>query len=209
MDIRNKRPVAYLLSILLIVGSVPNTPFPGMFFGEVAYGFYSGGAGSGTENIDSDSDGTPDTDDPCPNDATDTCPAARTFWDWFGNILGYFWTSVYTIFGLIVGATGTIVGIIVGSDPSIVAQNNAIWFVNNPLVAPGFGATTYGNTVISNPSIDYSHCYIGEHEEEHTRQYQWWGPLFHLAYVLDVLLNGGYSGSEFEKKANDHAKNAC
>lgn len=208
MCVRSKRTVVWVLSVLMALGSMYPVPLVGTFFGEVAYGFYSGGGGSGTESIDSDGDGTPDPDDPCPGDSTNTCPDARSFWDWFGNILGYFWTSINTIFGLVIGATGTIVGIIVGSDPSIIAQHNAIWFVNNPLVARGYDATTYGNTVISKPSVDISSCYIGEHEEQHTKQYQWWGPAFIPAYIVDFLLNR-YKGSKFEQKAKEHAIKAC
>ena len=86
-------------------------------------------------------------------------------------------------------------------------------FEGNPLGQDGT-AVTLGNTIhyfgSSYPNQERNSGYddeikinLGKHEQEHTYQYQTWGPLFLPAYIY----NGGISdNNSFESEADKAAK---
>ncbi|MDZ7925593.1 MAG: RHS repeat-associated core domain-containing protein [Marinagarivorans sp.] len=127
-----------------------------------------------------------------------------------GNIVGKIWTLPNTLIGLAYGGVGHVAGLVMGTNPQIRFANNAIEFINNPLMV-GHGAITFGNTIIygqnSPPwkggAYGEQGVNIGLHEKAHTLQYQVLGPLYGPIY----LLNGGFAGpggNSFEQSAQDY-----
>ena len=94
---------------------------------------------------------------------------------------------------------------------------NAIEFLDNPFVgAMRRSGVTLGHTIHYAPGRDPAQLItrydgsgkvaLGEHEQAHTLQYERWGPLFLVVYVLSWLPWGARGGvSRFEHAADDWA----
>lgn len=133
--------------------------------------------------------------------------------DFAGDVIGKIWTLPNTLIGLAYGGLGHVVGLIQGTNPQLRIANNAIEFINNPLMVD-HGAITLGNAIVygqNSPPWDsgaYGHpnVNIGLHEKAHTLQYQVLGPFYGPVY----LLNGGFSGpngNPLEQAAQDYGNN--
>lgn len=126
------------------------------------------------------------------------------------SLIGKVWTLPNTIIGLIYGGIGYVAGLIMGTNPTIRIGNNAIEFLNNPLVNRSM-ALTLGNVVSYGTNAppwkqgaygDIS-VNIGMHETGHTYQYEILGPFYGLFYML----YGGFSGptgNQFERSAQNY-----
>lgn len=105
------------------------------------------------------------------------------------SLLGKIWASPNTLIGLVLGAPALLFG------ARLQRAGNAINFLGHPLlhVLP-MRAITIGNVVLYRPGFGPDAvvgCYeeprtqrLGDHERAHTLQYERWGPLFLLAYLL-------------------------
>ena len=72
-----------------------------------------------------------------------------------------------------------------------------------------FAAITFGHVIIGVDQDQLAH--LREHEQQHVRQYERWGPLFFLAYPASGFLqlirgHDPYRDNHFEVQAREHAK---
>lgn len=126
------------------------------------------------------------------------------------SVPGKLWTLPNTLVGLAAGGVSLALGARAG------VGHNAIEFHDNPLVGwLSRGAITLGNTIHyargmrpeqDVPRYDGAGCVtLGEHERAHTLQFERWGPLFLVVYVVSWLPGVGGVGNAFEHAADDHA----
>lgn len=130
------------------------------------------------------------------------------------SVLLKLWTLPNTLLGLAVGAVAVILG------ARAQAGRNAIEFLDQPFVALlGKSAITLGNTIHYAPGREPGQVVrrydgrglvrLGEHERAHTRQYERWGPLFLVAYMVSWLPFVPPAGNRFEHAADDAAEQAA
>ena len=72
-----------------------------------------------------------------------------------------------------------------------------------------FSAITFGHVIIGVDQDQLAH--LRDHEQQHVRQYELWGPLFFLAYPASSLLqlirgHDPYRDNHFEVQAREQAK---
>lgn len=105
------------------------------------------------------------------------------------DILGYIWNLPNTIIGSAIGLTGHVLGEMrnmlgLGPDPGISFGHNGIEFTDNPFIPAGAGMTI-GNIIMYGSANGPSE--IGGHEEQHTYQGAFLGPLYLPTYGIAVL----------------------
>jgi hypothetical protein len=126
------------------------------------------------------------------------------------SVLGKVWASPNTALGVALGA----IAVMLGARAQF--GRNALEFLDNPLIGHvQRSAITLGNTIHYAPGrapddrvrrYDKSGIVsLGEHEKAHTLQYERWGPLFLVIYVLCWLPWIPPAGNRFEHAADDEA----
>jgi uncharacterized protein RhaS with RHS repeats len=140
--------------------------------------------------------------------------AKSSFWGIVGDIVGKIIAAPITIVGLVVGTVLTAVSVITGHGGNISITNNAITFTTGLNLG---GSITLGNTVLHaggnvdswNSSTTTSRydgtakVNLGQHEEEHTKQYEKYGVLMPIIWGISAIHNGGIGNSGFEVAADD------
>jgi hypothetical protein len=156
------------------------------------------------------------------------------------DIYGKVWASPNTVLGLTIGGVGYLYGAATGQEVKVSIGNNAIQFegmpslmverpftLGNTILYSGFGDVGYGpesplyasytNTYVGIDSKGNSvYPTVGDHEAEHTYQYQNLGPFFLPTYVVNGMINAdkvgesifsfpGHSGNTFETGADSGA----
>jgi RHS repeat-associated protein len=153
-------------------------------------------------------------------------PDGHWSFGWFLlSLLGAIWTLPNTLFGMLIeitclisepirwilSALGTAEGWqAVGFDAAASGNLNAFalvfiggWMGTLGDGAAGFQAITFGNVFFLNRKHTGTATSIYEHELRHTNQYGWFGPLFLIVYLIDIIANG-YDGSWLEGDAAAH-----
>jgi hypothetical protein len=152
------------------------------------------------------------------------------------DVAAKIWASPNTVLGLAYGGVGYLYGVATGQDVKITLGNNAVQFENMPqsMVDRPFAL---GNTILysvydqpkSTLYSSYTNTYVGvdadgesiyptvgDHERQHTYQYQKFGPFFIPAYILNGAVNAskvresllsfpGHRGNDFEIGADKGA----
>lgn len=118
------------------------------------------------------------------------------------------WASPNSMLGLAYGGVGHVLGWVMDTKPKISLGNNAIQFINNPLMS---SAMTFGNVVVYNGGAKYSpdsltfvsgsSRTLGYEEMQHTFQAEILGPLYFPGHIAS-----GISGLIFDKSW--HGKSA-
>ncbi len=130
--------------------------------------------------------------------------------------IGKVWNAPNSAVGLVVGGLGHLVGEVgqmIGlwdREPTITVANNAIQFLNNPIVQT---ATTFGNVTVyrggeyySPESITDDGNKLGYEEMQHTIQGQVLGPLYYPAHILfgvaGMLVTGQFNNWGWHSSTN-------
>ncbi|GAB3436856.1 RHS repeat domain-containing protein [Flindersiella endophytica] len=163
----------------------------------------------------------------CGNDPVNRFdPDGHWSFGWFLlSLLGAIWTLPNTLFGMLIEITCLISEPIrwilsalgtaeswqaVGFDAAASGNLNAFalvfiggWMGTLGDGAAGFQAITFGNVFFLNRKHTGTATSIYEHELRHTNQYGWFGPLYLIVYLIDIIANG-YDGSWLEGDAFAH-----
>lgn len=163
----------------------------------------------------------------CGNDPVNRFdPDGHWSFGWFLlSLLGAVWTLPNTLLGILIEVTCLISEPIrwilsafdaaqswqaVGFDAAASGKLNAFalvfvggWMGTLGDGAAGFQAITFGNVFFMNRNHTTAEATIYEHELRHTNQYGWFGPLFLIVYLIDIIANG-YDQSFIEQDAFSH-----
>jgi hypothetical protein len=128
--------------------------------------------------------------------------------------MGKLWALPNTLVGLVYGGVGHIVGMLMGTNPDIFIDNNAIQFVNNPLM---LSAMTFGNVIVYGTGKNYQptsdrssgRYVLGHAEMQHTYQAEVLGPLYFPGHLLSgftgLLMNQDWHGSSAFLETGPHS----
>ncbi|MBI2799496.1 MAG: hypothetical protein HYX63_04310 [Gammaproteobacteria bacterium] len=113
---------------------------------------------------------------------------AETHLRGLADLAGKIWALPNTVIGSVYGGLGYGVGTLFGTNPDITFGNNAIQFINSPLMG---SAMTFGNSIIYGTGQQFQpdsprffdHT-LGVEEMQHTFQAQVLGPLYLPAHAL-------------------------
>lgn len=163
----------------------------------------------------------------CGNDPVNRFdPDGHWSFGWFLlSLLGAIWTLPNTLLGILIEVTCLISEPIrwifaafdaatawqaVGFDGAASGRLNAFalvfvggWMGTLGEGAAGFQAITFGNVFFLNRKHTTAAASVYEHELRHTNQYGWFGPLFLIVYLIDIIANG-YDHSWIERDAFAH-----
>ena len=126
-------------------------------------------------------------------------------------LLRYAWAAPCSAVGLIVAMPAILAGArlqLIRGALEVAVTRPGTRMARLMLRSP-FSAITFGHVIIGVDQDQLAH--LRDHEQQHVRQYELWGPLFFLAYPASSLMqllrgHDPYRDNHFEVQAREQAK---